>query len=119
MLRTRLWGTPSDCFSRHAFVTTTHLRRKWPSRTSLFASTSKLNSSCRPLPASPNKTSSTPGLALCASCDDMVVFLKGLGGNALREGEQLVDGPLVVGVGAVLHRVDPSGRRDQEVGRQP
>ena len=26
---------------------------------------------------------------------------------------------MVVGVGAVLHRVDPSGRRDQEVGRQP
>src|ERR1700680_1093154 len=40
-------------------------------------------------------------------------------GDAVREGGQLIDGPLVVGVDAVLHRVDPSGRRDQEVGRQP
>jgi hypothetical protein len=36
--------------------------------------------------------------------------------NALGEAEQFIDRPLVVGVGAVLHRVDPSGRCDQEVG---
>src|SRR6185312_13332891 len=44
---------------------------------------------------------------------------KGPGGDVLREGEQLIDGPLVVGVGAILHRVNPSRRRDQEVGWQP
>ncbi len=44
---------------------------------------------------------------------------KGVGGHTVRDGQQLIDGPLVVGVGAVLHRVNPSGRRDQEVSRQP
>jgi len=46
-------------------------------------------------------------------------MLGNVGGDALREVEQLIDGPLVVGVTAVFHRVDPSGRRNQEVSRQP
>ena len=51
------------------------------------------------------------GLALCASCDDIVFPSKGFGSDALREGEQLIDGPLVVGIDAVLHLADPSGRQ--------
>src|SRR5579859_3930386 len=65
-----------------------------------------------------NTTKLDAGLALRASCGGRVFSFNGPGGAALREGEQLIDRPLVVGVGTVLYRVDPSGRRDQEVGRQ-
>src|SRR6516162_9795382 len=64
-------------------------------------------------------TSSTPAWLCVLHVTTWCFPSNGLGGDALREGEQLIDGPLVVGVGTVLHRVDPSGRRDQEVGRQP
>ena len=56
------------------------------------------------------------GLSLCVSCDDISTQLSELSGDALGEGEQLIDGPLVIGISAVLHRVHPSGGRNQEVG---
>src|SRR5437870_13360429 len=41
-----------------------------------------------------------------------------LQGDALGKRDQLIHGPLDIGMGPVLHRFDPSGRRDQKVARE-
>src|SRR6266705_243199 len=41
-----------------------------------------------------------------------------LHGGALGKRDQLIHGPLVIGMGPVFHRFNPPGRRDQKVARK-
>jgi NAD(P)-dependent dehydrogenase (short-subunit alcohol dehydrogenase family) len=60
----------------------------------------------------------TTGGGVFTSCDDISSPSNDLCDSAFGKREELINPPLVVGVFAVLHRVDPPGWSDQEVRRQ-